>query len=111
MEKKRTRREEATVRFGKAIASCYQICGQLVPPRDRIAMRAATMLERAAGMGFIPTSLKKKEVGMAKPSKKQGRYASRPGAVTWNDRRRQFQAQKGGRSVFNRSMISKRRKV
>lgn len=48
---------------------------------------------------------------MAKPSKKRGRSGARPGAVTWNDRRRQFQRQGAGRVVFNRSMISKRRKV
>lgn len=48
---------------------------------------------------------------MAKPSKKRGRFGTHPGAATWNDRRRQYQARGAGRVVFNRSMISKRRKV
>jgi hypothetical protein len=48
---------------------------------------------------------------MAKPSKKRGAGGARPGAISWNTRRQQFQTQKGGRAVFNRSMVSKRRKV
>jgi hypothetical protein len=48
---------------------------------------------------------------MAKPSKKRGQSGAHPGEVSWNDRRRQFQTQKGGRAVFNRSMVTKRRKV
>ena len=48
---------------------------------------------------------------MAKPSKKRGQSGAYPGAVSWSGRRRQFQSQKGGRAIFNRSMISKRRKV
>lgn len=48
---------------------------------------------------------------MAKPSKKRGRFGAHPGEVTWNDRRRQYQGRGGGRVVFNRNMISKRRKV
>lgn len=48
---------------------------------------------------------------MAKPSKKRGRSGIHPGGVSWNDRRRQFQTQKGGRAVFNRSMTMRRRKV
>ena len=48
---------------------------------------------------------------MSKPSKKRGRAGVRPGAVSWNARRRQFQTQKGGRAVFNRAMTMRRRKV
>lgn len=48
---------------------------------------------------------------MSKPSKKRGQSGAPPGATSWNARRRQFQTQKGGRAVFNRSMILKRRKV
>ena len=36
---------------------------------------------------------------------------TRPGALTWNDRRQQFQTQKGGRAQFNRAMVYRRRKI
>lgn len=41
----------------------------------------------------------------------RGGVHTRPGALTWNDRRRQFQTQKGGRPVFNRAMVYRRRKI
>jgi hypothetical protein len=31
--------------------------------------------------------------------------------MTWNDRRQQFQTQKGGRAQFNRAMVYRRRKI
>jgi hypothetical protein len=31
--------------------------------------------------------------------------------MSWNDRRQQFQTQKGGRAQFNRAMVTRRRKI
>ena len=138
-----TRRARVEAAFARAIERSYRIFGERVPPADRIAMRAASLVERIPA-GFIPTGIKPpippvrptpsqlaaiaraqarvvarhKQAyqqiqggSMSKPSKKRGRPGTHPGGVTWNERRRQFQTQKGGRSAFNRSMISKRRKV
>ncbi len=43
--------------------------------------------------------------------RRRGEARNLPGALTWNDRRQQFQTQKGGRTVFNRAMVSRRRKI
>ena len=143
MKKRQTRRARVEAGFARAIERSYRIFGERVPPADRIAMRAASLVERIPA-GFIPTGIKPpippvrptpsqlaavartrarvvarhkqayqqiQEGSMSKPSKKRGAGGTHPGGVTWRDRRQQFQTQKGGRSVFNRSMISKRRKV
>lgn len=135
-----TRRARVEAVFARAIERSYRIFGERVPPEDRIAMRAASLVERIPA-GFIPTGIKppippvrptpsqlaaiaraqarvsmqyqiRQEGSMSKPSKKRSnRSGTRPGAVTWNERRRQFQKQGAGRVVFSRAMISKRRKV
>jgi hypothetical protein len=43
--------------------------------------------------------------------RRRGEARSHPGAMTWNDRRQQFQTQKGGRAQFNRAMTYRRRKI
>ena len=43
--------------------------------------------------------------------RRRGEARNLPGALTWNDRRQQFQTQKGGRAQFNRAMVYRRRKI
>ena len=41
----------------------------------------------------------------------RGEVRKYPDGVGWNDRRQQFQTQKGGRAQFNRAMVYRRRKI
>ncbi len=43
--------------------------------------------------------------------RERGEVRRYPVAMTWNDRRQQFQTQKGGRAQFNRAMVYRRRKI
>lgn len=43
--------------------------------------------------------------------RRRGETRNIPGTMTWNDRRQQFQTQKGGRAQFNRAMVYRRRKI
>ncbi len=41
----------------------------------------------------------------------RGEARKYPDGMSWNDRRQQFQTQKGGRAQFNRAMVTRRRKI
>lgn len=41
----------------------------------------------------------------------RGEVRKYPDGMSWNDRRQQFQTQKGGRAQFNRAMVTRRRKI
>ena len=41
----------------------------------------------------------------------RGELRKYPDGMSWNDRRQQFQTQKGGRAQFNRAMVTRRRKI
>ena len=41
----------------------------------------------------------------------RGEVQKYPDGMSWNDRRQQFQTQKGGRAQFNRAMVYRRRKI